>query len=52
VERVNKIRYEWGADGPSGWQLTIGYAEPKDPALKAFQMIQQINTVTGELGIF
>ena len=52
VERVNKIKYQWDKDGPSGWQLAIGYQEPKDPALKAFQMIQDINKVTGELGIF
>lgn len=52
VERVGKIGYSWGKDGPSGWKIGIGYREPEDPILKAFEMIQELNSVSGQLGIF
>jgi hypothetical protein len=52
VERVKKIKYAWDSDGPKGWQMEIGYQEPKDPVLKAFEMIQQINSAAGQLGIY
>jgi hypothetical protein len=51
VERVNKISYAWDKDGPKGWQLEIGYSEPRDPLLKAFEMIQYINGMMSQLGI-
>ena len=51
VERVSKIAYEWGKDGPSGWKISIGYREPEDPMMKAFEMIQDINSSLGTLGI-
>lgn len=51
VERVGKIGYEWGKDGPSGWKISIGYREPQDPVLKALEMIQEINSSLGTLGI-
>ena len=51
VERVGKIAYEWGKDGPSGWKISVGYREPQDPVLKAFEMIQEINSSLGTLGI-
>lgn len=52
VERVNKIKYSWGKDGPSGWELEIGYQDPKDPVLKAFELIKQVNGAMSQLGIF
>ena len=52
VERVSKIKYEWNKDGPKGWQFEIGYQEPKDPVLKAFSLIRQINSAAGELGVW
>jgi hypothetical protein len=52
VERVNKISYKWDKDGPSGWELEIGYQDPKDPVLKAFEMIRDINAAAGELGVW
>jgi hypothetical protein len=51
VERVDKISYKWGKDGPSGWQIGIGYREPEDPVLKAFEMIRDVNGALGQLGI-
>jgi hypothetical protein len=52
VERVKKISYSWDKDGPSGWQLGIGYAEPQDPVVKAFDLIKNINSGLSELGVF
>jgi hypothetical protein len=51
VERVGKIKYSWGSDGPSGWEIGIGYREPQDPVLKAFTLIQEVNGALGQLGI-
>lgn len=51
VERVAKLGYKWGKDGPSGWKISIGYREPEDPILKAFELIQEINSGLGTLGV-
>lgn len=52
VERVGKLSYKWGKDGPSGWQISIGYREPEDPVLKAMDMIRDINGAMGQLSVF
>ena len=52
VERVNKLSYKWDKDGPSGWQISIGYEEPEDPALKALELIREVNGALSDLGIF
>jgi hypothetical protein len=52
VERLSRARYVWDKDGPKGWELTIGYREPQDPALKALDWIREINSGLGSLGIF
>lgn len=51
VERVSRIKYSWGKDGPKGWELVIGYKEPEDPALKALDWIREINAGLGSLGV-
>jgi len=51
VERVGKLKYGWGKDGARGWDMTIGYREPQDPALKALSWIREINSGLGTLGI-
>lgn len=51
VERVTKIKYKIGKDGPEGWKIDIGYREPEDPILKAFELIQTLNSSMGQLGI-
>ena len=51
VERVSRLSYSWGNDGPQGWEITIGYREPQDPMLKAFEMIRDINSSLGDLGV-
>ena len=52
VERVNRIQYKWDKDGPSGWTFEIGRREPKDPAMKAFEKIRDINTAVSQLGVW
>lgn len=52
VERVNKIKYKWDKDGPSGWTLDVGYREPADPMLKSFEMIRDINGALSQLGVW
>ena len=52
VERVNKIKYSWDADGPSGWVLDVGKREPADPLMRSFEMIREINTNISQLGIW
>ncbi len=52
VERVNKVKYRWDKDGPSGWTFEIGRREPKDPAIKAFEKIRDINEAISQLGVW
>lgn len=52
VERVNKIKYKWDKDGPSGWTLEVGQREQRDPALKAFEKIRDINGAISQLGVW
>ena len=52
VERVKKASYEWDADGSTGWQLEVGYQEAKDPTLKAFEKIKDLNSMLSQLSIF
>lgn len=52
VERVQKIKYAWGKDGPTGWTLDIGTREPADPLIKSFEMIRDINSNISELGLW
>jgi hypothetical protein len=51
VERVKKVGYKWGKDGPSGWNIEVGMPEPADPAFKALEWIRDFNAMAGELGI-
>jgi len=52
VERVNKIKYSWDKDGPSGWVLDVGSREPADPLIKSFEMIRDINSNISQLGVW
>ena len=52
VERVNKVKYSWDADGPSGWVLDVGKREPEDPLMRSFEMIREINSNISALGVW
>lgn len=42
VERVKKLGYTWDENGPSGWQIEIGYQEPRDPLLKLYDEVREL----------
>ena len=52
VERVNKIKYSWDSDGPTGWVLDVGRREPADPLMRTFEMIRDINSNISALGVW
>jgi hypothetical protein len=51
VERIRKIKYKIDKDGPSGWEVEIGYREPKNPALNILEKIKAFNGAMGVAGI-
>ncbi|WP_373235059.1 Gp37-like protein [Mycobacterium marinum] len=51
VERVSRLKYGWGVDGPRGWEIEIGYREPEDPALKALEWLRELGQASGTLGL-
>jgi hypothetical protein len=51
VERVRKIKYKIDKDGPSGWQVEIGYREPRNPALNILENIKAFNGALSTAGI-
>ncbi len=51
VERIKKIKYRQDKDGPSGWEVEIGYREPRNPALNLLENIREINGALGTAGI-
>jgi hypothetical protein len=51
VERIRKIKYTSDKDGPSGWDVEIGYREPKNPALHILEEIKRFNGAMGQAGI-
>lgn len=51
VERIKKIKYRIDKDGPSGWQIEIGYREPKSPALHVLEELKRFNGALGTAGI-
>lgn len=51
VERVRKIKYEHTKDGPSGWQIEVGYQEANDPVVKLFELVRDVNGALSQLGI-
>ena len=52
VERIKKLKYKQDKDGPSGWQVEIGYREERNPALHILEEVQRFNAAMGQLGIF
>lgn len=51
VERVKKAKYSWGKDGPSGWEIGLGYRKPSDPMLRVFSEIKKLTSIGSQLGI-
>jgi len=51
VERVQRLYYEWDENGPKGWDISIGYAEPEDPILKLWKKAQKSASALEALGV-
>jgi hypothetical protein len=51
VERVKKAKYSWGKDGPSGWQISLGYRKPSDPMTRVMSEIQKLGSIGSQLGL-
>lgn len=51
VERIKKIKYKIDKDGPSGWEVEIGYREPRNPALNILEKLKAFNGAMGTAGI-
>lgn len=51
VERIKKLKYKIDKDGPSGWDVEIGYREPTDPALNILRLAKEFNGAMGTAGI-
>ena len=51
VERIKKIKYRIDKDGPTGWEVEIGYREPKNPALYALEQLKAFNGAMSTAGI-
>ena len=51
VERIRKIKYKIDKNGPSGWEVEIGYREPKNPALNILEKVKAFNGALGVAGI-
>ncbi|AMS01024.1 minor tail protein [Mycobacterium phage ArcherNM] len=50
VERIKKIKYSQGTNGPKPLEIAIGYREPKNPALSILEEIKRINGGLGQAG--
>ncbi|ALA48136.1 minor tail protein [Mycobacterium phage Phlei] len=51
VERIRRLSYKIDKDGPSGWEVELGYREPENPALAILEEIRRINGALGTAGI-
>ncbi|QGJ87757.1 minor tail protein [Mycobacterium phage BiancaTri92] len=51
VERIKKVKYSQGTDGPKPLEIEIGYREPKNPALSILEEIKRVNGGLGQAGI-
>lgn len=51
VERIKKIRYRIDKDGPSGWEVEIGYREERSPALHILEEFKRLNGAFGQAGL-
>jgi hypothetical protein len=51
VERIKKIKYRIDKDGPSGWEVEIGYRESRSPALHILEEVKRFNGAMGQAGI-
>ena len=51
VERIRKLKYKIDKDGPTGWQVEIGYRESNNPFLAVLEEVKRFNGAMGTAGI-
>lgn len=51
AERIKKLKYKVDKDGPSGWDVEIGYREPRSPALYVLEELKKFTGALGTAGI-
>lgn len=51
VERVKRAKYKIDKDGPSGWEVGIGYREPRNPGLYALEQFKTFNAAMSQAGL-
>ncbi|BBX09503.1 phage tail protein [Mycolicibacterium aichiense] len=52
VERIKRLKYRIDKDGPSGWQVTVGYREAQSPALHILEELKRFNGAMGQIGLY
>ncbi|AWN05795.1 minor tail protein [Mycobacterium phage Blinn1] len=51
VERIKKIKFSQGTDGPKPLEIEIGYREPNNPALHILDEVRRFNGAMGQAGL-
>lgn len=51
VERIRKIKFSIGPDGPKPLEIELGYLEPRSPGLHLLEEIKRFNGAMGQAGI-
>ncbi|AEK08677.1 minor tail protein [Mycobacterium phage Indra] len=51
VERIKRLKFSQGTDGPKPLEIEIGYREPNNPALHILDEIRRFNGAMGQAGL-
>ncbi|MCC3311535.1 hypothetical protein [Nocardia africana] len=51
VDRISELVLEWGRDKAVAWTITVGHRDPEDPIAKAIEMVQELFSITRDLGV-
>ncbi|AVR76891.1 minor tail protein [Mycobacterium phage SuperCallie99] len=51
VERIKKLKFSQGTDGPKPLEIEIGYREPNNPALHILDEVRRFNGAMGQAGL-
>lgn len=51
VEQVSELTMAWDPTTPPAWDITIGQRQAKDPVMELYEAVQEIFSITQELGL-
>jgi hypothetical protein len=51
IERIKRVKFRQGKDGPKPTEVGLGYREPHNPALYVLEQIKMLNGALGTAGI-